>query len=71
MEWGPSLASIKTCKELPENSEEVEQEIKSSRYVLYAIGGGRIAALDPNKTDEFYEEPFKVRKSIVECLLSV
>lgn len=65
MEWGPSLASIKVKFEPSEYSEEGATEVKASRYVLYAIGGGKIAAMDPSKPDQVFDEVFKgVLKSI-------
>lgn len=61
MEWGPSLSLIKSSFET-QDSEEIESESKFSKYVLYAVGGGQIAAMDPNKPDELFYEPFKVSK---------
>lgn len=66
MEWGPSLASIKSSFDSAENTEGNDAKAKPSNHVLYAVGGGSIAIMDPNKPDYCYDEPFKtVLKSIL------
>lgn len=39
-------------------------ELTASNYVLYAIGGGKLAAMDPSFPDQIYDEPFKVSQFI-------
>lgn len=63
MEWGPSLNVIKSSFQSTDSTEENEDgerdKVVASKYVLYAVGGGQIAAMDPKKPDQVFSEPFK------------
>lgn len=60
MEWAPSIAAIKSSIDSMKSSDE-GLDLSPSNYVLYAVGGGKLAAMDPNFPDQIYDEPFKVR----------
>ncbi|XP_034256257.1 gem-associated protein 5 isoform X2 [Thrips palmi] len=58
MEWAPSLATIKSSIAAMKSPED-GPDLAPSNYVLYAVGGGKLAAMDPNFPDQIYDEPFK------------
>lgn len=58
MEWAPSIAAIKSSIDSTK-SPDSKSDPSPSNYILYAIGGGKLAAMDPNFPDQIYDQPFK------------